>query len=276
MDQDRKKTLTVISLGAGVQSSTLALMVQHGEIPMVDAAIFSDTQSESNATMKWLDWLEKQLTFHVYRVTAGSLKDNLLKSNKDIYVRGTSIPMFTRNKKTGKKGMIRRACTSTYKIEPITKKIRELLGMKFRQKVPKDYKVTQLFGISRDEVQRMRTSSFHYINFDYPLIDKNITRKGCLEWMKDNGYPTPPRSACTFCPYHSNEEWRNVKANKDEWNEVVALDKQLRTGLYGTERKEVEYFLHKSAVPLDQADISAKKKDQLDLFQNECEGMCGV
>ena len=268
--------LRILSLGAGVQSSTLALMIQRGEIPMVDAAIFADTQSESKATMKWLDWLEKLLTFPVYRVTNGSLKDNLLKSNKDIYVRGTSIPMFTRNKKTGKKGMIRRACTSTYKIEPITKKIRELLGMKFRQKVPKDYKVMQLFGISRDEVQRMRTSSYHYIDFDYPLIDKSITRKGCFEWMEDNGYPAPPRSACTFCPFHSNEEWRNVKANKDEWNAVVALDKQLRTGLYGTERKEVEYFLHQSAVPLDQADISIKKKDQLDLFQNECEGMCGV
>jgi hypothetical protein len=271
-----KTKLRVLSLGAGVQSSTLALMIEKKEIPMVDVAIFSDTQSESKATYKWLDWLKKQLTFPVYKVTAGSLKDNLLKSNKDIYVRGTSIPMFTRNKKTGKKGMMRRACTTTYKIEPITKKIRELLGMKFRQKVPKDYKVIQLLGISRDEVQRMRKSSLHYMDFDYPLIDKSITRKDCLDWMKDKGYPIPPRSACTFCPYHSNEEWRNVKANKDEWNEVVALDKQLRTGLYNTERKEVEYFLHKSAVPLSEADISDKKDDQLDLFQNECFGMCGV
>ena len=35
-----------LSLGAGVQSSTLALMIAHGEVPMVDAGIFADTQAE--------------------------------------------------------------------------------------------------------------------------------------------------------------------------------------------------------------------------------------
>tara|TARA_Y100000004_G_scaffold56621_1_gene62990 strand:- start:841 stop:966 length:126 start_codon:yes stop_codon:yes gene_type:complete len=33
------KNLRVLSLGAGVQSSTLALMIEKGEIPMVDCAI---------------------------------------------------------------------------------------------------------------------------------------------------------------------------------------------------------------------------------------------
>ena len=36
--------LEVISLGAGVQSTTMALMAAHGEIePMPDLAIFTDT-----------------------------------------------------------------------------------------------------------------------------------------------------------------------------------------------------------------------------------------
>ena len=38
-----KTNLRVLSLGAGVQSSTLALMIEKGEIPMVEAAIFADT-----------------------------------------------------------------------------------------------------------------------------------------------------------------------------------------------------------------------------------------
>ena len=38
--------LRILSLGAGVQSSTVALMIEKGEIPMVDCAIFSDTQDE--------------------------------------------------------------------------------------------------------------------------------------------------------------------------------------------------------------------------------------
>lgn len=37
--------MNIISLGAGVQSSTMALMEKHGEItPMPDCAIFADTQ----------------------------------------------------------------------------------------------------------------------------------------------------------------------------------------------------------------------------------------
>ena len=39
------KTLRILSLGAGVQSSTLALMIEKGEVPMVDGAIFSDPWS---------------------------------------------------------------------------------------------------------------------------------------------------------------------------------------------------------------------------------------
>ena len=62
-----------LSLGAGVQSSTLALMIAHGELEPVDAAIFADTGWEPKKVYAWLDWLEKQLPFPVYRVTAGDL-----------------------------------------------------------------------------------------------------------------------------------------------------------------------------------------------------------
>jgi hypothetical protein len=268
--------LKILSLGAGVQSSTLALMMEKGLALKPDYAIFSDTQGEPKKVYEWLEWLKSQLSFPVLIITAGSLPDDLRFSNAGNYKRGVSIPMFTRNKKTGKKGIIRRACTSTYKIEPITKKIRELLGVAKGRKVPKEHKVEQYFGISRDEPQRMRTSSYHYINFNYPLVDMNITRQGCKDWMKDNSYPEPPRSACTFCPYHDNTEWQNVKANKEEWDAVVKLDEDLRTGLYGTERDEVEYFLHRSAVPLKDADLTVKKDKQIDLFSGICEGMCGV
>jgi hypothetical protein len=39
--------IRIISLGAGVQSTTMALMAAHGEInPLPDCAIFADTQWE--------------------------------------------------------------------------------------------------------------------------------------------------------------------------------------------------------------------------------------
>ena len=264
--------LRVLSLGAGVQSTTLALMIEHGELPMVDCAIFSDTMSEPKKVYEHLDWLEKQLSYPIYRVTRGNLKNDLIKSSNNEKSKG-SIPAFTKNRETGKKGILRRHCTQDYKIQPLIKKIRELLGVGYKQRVPKDKKVTQIFGISLDEMIRMRTSPLKYITYEYPLVEKQIRRHHCLEWMEQKGYPKPPRSACTFCPYHSNEEWKLIKENKEEWDEAVALDKKIREGIRGTKD---QLFLHKSLVPLDEADLDPNK-DQQDLFNDICdEGMCGV
>lgn len=59
----------VLSLGAGVQSSTLALMASKGEIgPMPDFAVFADTGGEPQSVYDWLQWLEKQLSFPLVRV----------------------------------------------------------------------------------------------------------------------------------------------------------------------------------------------------------------
>ena len=48
----------VLSLGAGVQSTALLLMMIHGEIPKADAVIFSDTGWEPAAVYKHLEKLE--------------------------------------------------------------------------------------------------------------------------------------------------------------------------------------------------------------------------
>ena len=74
----------IISLGAGVQSSTMALMAACGEItPMPVAAIFADTQNEPKSVYVWLDWLEKQLPFPVNLVTQGNLAE--LKTYENSY-----------------------------------------------------------------------------------------------------------------------------------------------------------------------------------------------
>ncbi len=73
-----QKQWNVISLGAGVQSSTMALLAAHGEIgPMPDFAVFADTQDELPEVYQWLDWLEKQLPFRVVRTTKGKLSDSV-------------------------------------------------------------------------------------------------------------------------------------------------------------------------------------------------------
>ena len=267
-----KTNLRVLSLGAGVQSSTLALMIAKGEIPMVDCAIFADTMGEPKGVYEWLSWLEKQLNYPVYKVSKGNLRQDMIDAINGKY-KFLSVPLYTKNADTGKKGLLRRQCTADYKILPVNKKVRELLGLELNEKRKKGTKVEMLMGISMDEVYRVKENRLKYITNIYPLIELGMNRKDCLDWFKKHNYPTPPRSACTFCPFHNNTEWRNIKENKEEWTKVVELDKLIRNG---TKKNTDEVFLHKDCLPIDEVDFTEKPDDQLDLFNNECEGMCGI
>ena len=219
----------IVSLGAGVQSSTMALMFAKGELsPMPDGAIFADTGAEPQYVYDWLDWLETQLPFPVYRVVH---KEGLLEGIKSSFKgeRLAAAPFFTESKGGG--GMLRRQCTREYKVFPITRKLRELVGLKYRQKAPKKTLVTQYIGISLDESIRMKPSREHWIQHEWPLVDNRMRRLDCLGWMQKNGYPEPGRSACTFCPYHSDAEWSDLKNNHPEdFQSAVEIDEMIRGG----------------------------------------------
>ena len=194
----------VISLGAGVQSSTMALMAAKGEItPMPVAAVFADTQAEPPSVYAWLDWIATELPFPVQRVDNGSIWETLTKvrTRKDgsgTYIR-QSIPAWTANDRGGATPLMR-GCTRDYKIIPIVREVKRLM------KEHGATRAVQWIGISRDEAHRMKDADDPAIQHRWPLIDARMTRTHCLEWMARNGYDQPPRSACVFCPYHSNEE----------------------------------------------------------------------
>jgi hypothetical protein len=185
------RPLHVLSLGAGVQSSTLALMAAHGEItPMPQCAIFADTQWEPKSVYRWLDWLEKQLPFPVHRVTAGSIRENLVTNSTG--QRFASIPWHMRmpngDAAMGRR-QCRRQCTSEYKLEPLHKKVREILGLEKGQRGPKEISVVQWIGISLDEIHRMKMSEFRFVEKRHPLIEARMSRWDCLNWMERKGYP---------------------------------------------------------------------------------------
>ena len=265
--------LHVISLGAGVQSSTLALMFATGELsPMPDCAIFSDTGAEPRAVYEWLDWLEAQLPFPVYRIMkAEGLRQNIIDSIAG--ARFAGAPFFTESQSSDG-GQLRRQCTREFKVEPITKKLRELVGLKYRERAPREILVTQYIGISYDEMIRMKPSHEHWIEHKWPLVDLGMRRLDCLQWMDRHGYPRPPRSACTFCPYHSDDEWKRLKESPADWNAAVEIDELIRNGVRGTTEK---LYLHRSLKPLTEVDFSSPEDmGQQNLFGAECEGMCGV
>ncbi len=263
--------LRILSLGAGVQSSTLALMAARGEVgPMPTCAIFSDTGWEPIQVYTWKIWLETQLPFPVHTVSRGNLRADVLAQKP-----GSGLPLFTESPGGVGHGMLGRGCTRTYKVEPKRAKIRELIGYPGRKRIPAEVKVEQWFGISLDEVYRMKVPEEPWMTYRYPLVyDKPMTRQDCLRWMKDSGYPEPPRSACIGCPFHSDAEWRAIKPRPNEWADAVEFDAAIRTGVRNTREK---CYVHPSLKPLDEVDLSTDEENgQLSLFTNECEGMCGV
>ena len=259
--------INIISLGAGVQSSTMALMAAHGEImPMPDCAIFADTQWEPPAVYNWLCWLTQQLPFPVYRVTSGNLRQDTLTRSNSRGKRFAAVPWFMRLP-NGKQAMGKRQCTYDYKLRPIQRKIVELLGG-----YPKSGCYLWI-GISTDEAARMKPSRVKYIENRWPLIEQSISRNDCLQWMVRHDYPAPPRSSCLGCPFHNAAEWRAIKADPELWKDVVEVDAAIRNqpGFKG------EQYAHRSMVPLSEVDLSTDEdRGQLNMFNNECEGMCGV
>jgi glutaredoxin len=271
----------IISLGAGVQSSTMALMAACGEItPMPVAAIFADTQAEPKSVYTWLDWLEKQLPFPVHRVTAGSLVEHSLKirhSKKtpgNIYIRG-AIPAFVENP-DGTKGLLGRKCTADFKIRPLVKFTRSLCDWKRGEK---RLLVIKWIGISYDEIWRMKESREKWIRHRHPLIDSRASRVDCLSWMSKHGFPEPPRSACSFCPFHSDQEWERLKRNEPEaFLDAVDYENRLQLAASKQNVLKGKPWLHSSMRAIGLVDFTAKlpSHQQLNMFNNECEGMCGV
>jgi hypothetical protein len=267
--------LRALSLGAGVQSTTLALMSARGDLPRVDCAIFSDTGWEPAAVYRHLQWLETQLPFPVHRVSAGNIRDDVISGNSGRSGRFASIPWFLRGP-DGKAGMGRRQCTAHYKLEPIARKVRALLGVG-----PRDYiapgSVEMWIGISTDEIQRMKPSKRRYLVNRHPLIETDVSRRNCIRWLEERQYRIPPKSARIGCPFHDDNAWRQMRDTApDEFADAVAADRLIRDG--GSHRGiRGQQFMHRSLQPLDQVDFSTwAERGQSDLFNLECEGMCGV
>lgn len=287
-----KTQWNVLSLGAGVQSSCLALMAAKGEIkPTPDFAVFADTGAEPDEVYEWLKTLKglievSENPFPVFIVKHGDLEEESLKPiiskgkgkrpAGDTYIKKL-IPMFGILPNGEKTAAIGRVCTADYKIKPIHKFIKEKCDVKRGQK---EITITQWIGISWDEIQRAKDSRVSFMQNRFPLLENKMNRVACFAWMAKNNFPKPPRSACYFCPFHSDEEWRRLR-NEDPkyFAKAIVYDKKLREAFINHNKvMKMKMYLHSSCIPLGEInfDNDIDKGQQVWDFQAECEGMCGV
>ena len=276
----RSSRFTVISLGGGIQSSVMALMANEGTFDRLpDCAIFADTRWEPPSIYEHLAWLTDRLSFPLYGVDNGrSLREDVKALTNHSGSRNyVDIPVFLKGRDGEGDGIGRRQCTDNYKIRPIRRRIREMLGLRPRQRVPAGTTVELWLGISTDEAIRMKPSRDRWMTNRYPLIEAGMSRSDCQNWWQDR-YDRPlERSACVACPFQSRRRWVETKRRWPElFAEAVQIDARLRDGL----ALDKTPYLHTLRRPLTEAvaaDEAEMGEDGLrDGFGNECEGHCGV
>jgi 3'-phosphoadenosine 5'-phosphosulfate sulfotransferase (PAPS reductase)/FAD synthetase len=253
--------LRVLSLGAGIQSTTLYIMAEEGLIPPFDCAIFADTGWERDKTYNVINELQSKYKTPIITVKAGNIKDNMLEA-KETQSRFATMPLYC--VQNNNKGMMRRQCTEEYKITPINKELRKLLGLKPRQRYTGDA-IDFVLGISLDESVRANAyKESKYKTNSYPLINLKMDRNQCEHYLDQHNIDVV-KSACIGCPYHTNKEWRSL--DKNEFTDACSFDAQIRNGFEYKKIKSQELYLHSSCQPLADVDMrTAEEKGQLRLF----------
>lgn len=257
------KNLKIIAEGLGVQTVALYFMSSLGIIPRADYAIFADPGAEKNATYRYMeyldDWRKKNngIPF-IHSKLKSTIKEDLINGTNSTGERFASIPTFTLNVNDNSKGMLRRQCTNEYKIVVVDKEIQKLYNLPKWGRIPK----TEVWmGITLDEIERAKPDInekqkwkikvYPFLNLNGKFFEQPLTRADCTQWLIDNNFPIPPKSACFFCPYQGDNQWLELKRTEPEnFKEAVIIDKIIRNSTKKGIKNPI--YLHKSCKPLDE------------------------
>jgi hypothetical protein len=245
--------LRVLNISGGVQSSTLAYMVLEGELE-VDVAVFADTRWEYDRTYRQVDYVEGLLAdagVSLIRTDVGSVPERVIHQPKAHFV---TMPAWTLGPQ-GQPGKMREICTHEFKIAPLRRVVREQMKRRGLDHV------VQYLGISWEERRRVRLSDVRYIELVYPLVDQRMDRDACLRYAREHGYREPAQSSCIGCPFHTNESWAWLRdAEPHNFADAVRVDRAIRHGGPLGKAFDGEVFLHRSRVPLEEADLRSPEE----------------
>jgi len=190
-------TKTILSFGAGVNSTAIIALALLKEIPMPDYIVFSDTGAEWPHTYKYINYLESK-GISIIILTGGKYFMTLIE-----YCQMKNFVPSRMN----------RWCTEYWKITPVNR---------FRMGLGKDTKM--IIGIDAGESHRAERKPRVYKYF--PLIELGIDRKGCEKIIRKAGLGVPQKSGCYICPYQRKRQWIELKKHHPElWKVAVDLEK---------------------------------------------------
>lgn len=233
--------MRVFSFGGGVQSTAALILAARGELD-VDTFLFANVgdDSENPDTLRYV----REIAIP-YAQQHGVRIETLQKRRKDGSIETLYGKLTRPDSRTigipallGTAGVpARRNCTTDFKVQRIA-------SWCYQHGARKTTPATVMLGISLDEFQRMRTDSgFSYTQLAYPLIERRISRADCHRLITEEGLPTPPKSSCWFCPFHSRSMWIDLsRRHPDLWQKAIALEEQLsaRARVIHAHRKNYE------------------------------------
>lgn len=225
--------IKICSYGGGVQTFGMLLMIKDGLIAKPDYFIFSDTKAEYDGTYAHIEAYAKPLCeeMEIPFITVCH-EDGIIEG----YLETSSLPL---------PGF--RSCTFNYKIRPINKKLKELLGDQWTRGKPC---VESYIGISTDEAQRavpIKDQRPKWSRLVYPFLELDMSRRQIIDYIEKAGYPVPMKSGCYICPYHGLKGFVDLKVNHPEKFKVAVTMEEA----YFTKRPERDHgFLSDSRIKL--------------------------
>lgn len=236
--------LEILSFGAGMQSTALALMScenanakRKGQqppfplVPIYDLVVFCNLGFEPPWVMKQVEFTQKacEQTGIWFTVLESPLYNDFMENFGER--RTISIPWWTLGD-NGHKSKMPRNCTIDYKVGVISKFVRwKVLGYKKGQRLrDEDKKAHKMhMGFSFEEKRRCRESPNPMFVNRFPLVDMELVRADNYAYIRDVWGLETKASACTFCPFHQNYFFKHLRENLPEtYEKLVGVDELLR------------------------------------------------
>lgn len=236
--------LEILSFGAGMQSTALALMscenaharrkgeqIPHPQVPIYDVVVFCDLGFEPPWVIDQVNftWNACEQAGIWLKVLRSPLYDDFTENFGER--RAISIPWWTLGE-DGHKSKMPRNCTIDYKVNAISKFIRwEVLGYKKGQRLrDEDKKAHNMhMGFSFEEKKRCKDSPNPMFVNRFPLVDMELVRADNYAYIRDVWGLETKASACTFCPFHQNYFFKYLRENLPEtYKKLVGVDELLR------------------------------------------------
>ena len=255
--------MKILSFGAGMQSTALALMScenairkmkPYPQVPIYDAVVFCDLGLEPSWVQKQAEFTRRScesagITF--YRLDTPLYQDFMKNFGER---RTVSVPWWTL-RADGHRSKMPRNCTCDYKSKAITQYVRwNLLGYRKGQRLrSEDLKAHEMhLGFSIEERRRCRTNPHKLFENHFPLVEMGMTRKDSYRYILDVWGVETKASACAFCPFHRNYFYRHLGEHEPEtYQKVLAVDYLLQNN---TPRlpMDSELFISKSRKRLEE------------------------